>query len=102
MTTAELTVEVVRHEEEIGSLKHRMQDCEQKNATISELVQSINKLAINMDYMAQEQKKQGQRLARLEEEPIKSIKQARTTIITAVITAVVGLAVGALWTFIFK
>lgn len=102
MTNAELNVKIAEQQKEIGSLKHRMNDCERKTENISKLLSSIDKLALNMDYMAKEQAEQGKRLARLEEEPLKNAKNTRTTIITAIITAVVGLAIGSLWAFIFK
>ena len=55
---------------------------------ISRLTTSVEKMAVNMGYMAEEQKKQGDRLTAIEEKPAKRWD--------AVITGIIGAIVGAL------
>ena len=51
--------------------------------------------AVNMEYMAKEQTKQGARLERLEKEPAESHKYFKRTILTSIITTFVGAVIGA-------
>lgn len=66
MTNEEIAVTLKDHENEIKSLKHRMNEQEEKDKTLTELTTSVKTLAVNMEYMAKEQTKQGDRLERLE------------------------------------
>ncbi len=59
---------------------------------INTLVVSVEKMAVNMGNMLEEQKKQGERLEALEKEPAESHKQIRQAIITSIIGTVVGAA----------
>lgn len=59
------------------------------------LTVSIEKMAVSMENMLEEQKKQGERLEKLEKEPADSYRQIKMSIITAIISAVVGAIVGA-------
>lgn len=96
MEEIDIELKINDHEHEIGSLKHRVKSIEEKQSEISTLTNSVNELAINMRYMLEEQKEQGNRLRALETEPSDNAKYYRRTIITSVITAVVGAAIGAL------
>lgn len=62
---------------------------------INALVVSVEKMAINMGNMLEEQKKQGERLEALEKEPAETQKQIRQAIITAIVGTVVGAVVTA-------
>lgn len=95
MTNEEVAVALKDHENEIKSLKHRMIEQEEKDRTLIDLTTSVKTLAINMDYMAKEQTKQGERLERLEREPAESHKYFKRTIWTNIITTVVGAVIGA-------
>ena len=55
-----------------------------------DLVLSVNELAINMKNMLQEQKDQGERLKKLEGEPVEQLKSVRLTVLTAIISALAG------------
>lgn len=70
MTDNQVELKLNDHDHEIKSLKHRVKDVEDKQSEIGALTASVNELAINMRYMVEEQKKQGQRLNKLESEPI--------------------------------
>ncbi len=96
MNDRQIALKLNDHDHEIKSLKHRVEEVEQKQSEIGELTQSVNKLAINMGYMLDEQKEQGERLKKLETEPADNAKYYKRTIISCVITTVLGGILGAL------
>ena len=96
MTAEEIAVRLENHEQEIKSLKHRMDEREEKDKTLSELTTSVRTLAVNMEYMAKEQQKQGERLERLEHEPTDEYKHYKRLIIGCIITTVIGTVLGAI------
>lgn len=95
MTNEEIAVQFENHEQEIKSLKHRMDNCEEQNKALTKLVNSVDKLALNMEYMAKEQKEQGKRLERLEREPTEDYKHYKRLVIGCVITTIIGAIIGA-------
>lgn len=96
MTDEAIAVRLENHEQEIKSLKHRMDEREEKDKTLSDLTTSIRTLAVNMEYMAKEQQKQGERLERLEHEPTDEYKHYKRLIIGCIITTVIGTVLGAI------
>ena len=100
MTNEDIAVALKDHENEIKSLKHRMHDQEERDKTLTDLTTSVKTLAVNMEYMAKEQTRQGLRLERLEREPAESHKYFKRTIWTSVITTIVGAVIGAILTLI--
>lgn len=96
MNEQQVALKLNDHDHEIKSLKHRVEEVEKKQSEIGELTQSVNKLAINMGYMLDEQKEQGERLKKLETEPADNAKFYKRTIISCVITTIVGGILGAL------
>lgn len=98
VTAEEIAIRFTDHENEIKSLKHRMNEQEAKDKTLTELTISVKSLATNMEYMAKEQQKQGERLERLEHEPTEEYKHYKRLIIGCVITTVIGAIIGAILT----
>lgn len=98
MTDEAIAVRLENHEQEIKSLKHRMDEREEKDKTLADLTTSVRTLAVNMEYMAKEQQKQGERLERLEHEPTDEYKHYKRLIIGCVITTVIGAVLGAILT----
>jgi len=96
VTDEAIAVRLENHEQEIKSLKHRMDEREEKDKTLSELTTSVRTLAVNMEYMAKEQQKQGERLERLEHEPTDEYKHYKRLIIGCIITTVIGTVLGAI------
>lgn len=95
MQDEEIAVTLAEHGKEIGSLKHRTKDLEEQNKVIQELVLSVRELALNMKNMMEEQKSQGARLEKLENEPAEQWNSAKKTAFTAIISTLAGgLAVG--------
>ncbi len=94
MTNEDIAVELKDHENQIKSLKHRMNEQEEKSNVLTELVTSVKVLANNMEHMAKEQEEQGKRLESLEHEPAETSKYYKRLIIGCILTTVVGGAVG--------
>ena len=96
MTPEQVAVQFEHHHNEIESLKHRMKKCEEQQETLNKLVNSVDVLAVNMKHMADEQKKQGAKLEKLEHEPVEEYKHYKRLILGCVITGVISAIVGAL------
>lgn len=95
MTNEEIAVKFEDHEHEIQSLKHRVRKCEEQQSILNKIVNSVDKLALNMDYMAKEQKRQGEHIEKLEHEPAEEYKHYKRLIVGCVITTILGAIVGA-------
>ena len=102
MTQEEIAIKLQDHENQIKSLKHRMDEAEEKDKTLAELTTSVKTLAVNMEYMAKEQQKQGERLERLEREPSENFKHYKRTAIGCIITGVISAIISAVMTFIIS
>lgn len=96
VTNEDIAVRLENHEQEIKSLKHRMDEQEGKDKTLTELTVSVKTLATNMEYMAKEQQKQGERLERLEHEPADNYKHYKRLVIGCVLTTILGALLGAI------
>lgn len=94
MTNEEIAVKLENHEQEIKSLKHRMNEREKTDETLVELTTSVKTLSLNMEYMLKEQQKQGEHLERLEHEPTDEYKHYKRLIIGCIITTVIGAVLG--------
>lgn len=57
---------------------------------------SVEKMALNMERMLEEQKKQGKKLDEIENAPAKNWNTVKTALITGIITVTIGIVVGAL------
>lgn len=90
MTNEEVAVKLTKHHEEIGSLKHRVDELEEKNSVIQDIALSVRELAVNMKSVKED-------VQDLKSRPAKRWD----TIITAIITAVVGGVIGVVFANIF-
>lgn len=102
MTNEEIAVRLENHEQEIKSLKHRMTEREEREKSLSDLTTSVKTLAVNMEYMAKEQQKQGERLEKLEHAPADDFKYYKRLIIGCILTTVVGAGIGAVLAIILR
>lgn len=100
MTNEDIAVELKDHDNQIKSLKHRMNEQEERSNVLTELVTSVKLLANNMEHMAKEQEEQGKRLESLEHEPAETSKYYRRTVVSCILTTLVGGAVGYIISFI--
>ena len=69
---------------------HRIEDLEDTVKQIQDLSISIKELAINMKNMLEEQKKQGERLSKLEQEPADRWNNMMKTIFNTFLGALIG------------
>lgn len=79
-----------RIDEENERQNKRLTLLEQGQAQINELVSSVKVLAVNMDNMAKEQAKQGERLKEIEGKPAKRWDTVIACITTAIVTMVLN------------
>lgn len=94
MTTEEVAVKLEGHDRDIKSLGHRMDDVEKMQQQIMDLTLSVKDLSNSVKSMVTEQKSQGERLSKLEGEPLENAKYIKRTIVTAVLTGIVSAIIG--------
>ncbi len=90
MTGEEVAVALEKCKQEIGSLKHRMDDQEDKSERLNKLVLSVQKLAINMESMMKQLSETNERLKVLESVPAESWSTLKKTIFTAIAGTLAG------------
>lgn len=84
------------------SNSHRIDDLEKRADTLQELTTSVKLLAANMERMASEQMKQGDRLTALEKQPGERWNSMTRTIFTSAVSTLSGMLVGALVAMMMK
>jgi allophanate hydrolase subunit 1 len=95
MTNEEIAIQLANHENRIKVSEHRVSDLEDQQKEIQELTISVKELAISMKNMMEEQREQGERLQKLEEEPGKNWNSVKQTALTTLTSTIAGaLAVG--------
>ena len=90
MNEIDIELRLNDHEHEIKSLKHRMTEQESQSKALNDLALSVKELAINMNIIVDNQESQNKRLADLETKPAKRWE----TIVTCLITTIVGAVIG--------
>ncbi|MFD1406011.1 hypothetical protein [Robinsoniella peoriensis] len=90
MNDEEVAVKIAELGKDSRSLKGRVADLEAQQKCIQELAMSVKELALNMKTMMEEQKKQGDRLQKLENEPAERWNSAKKTAFTTIISVVAG------------
>lgn len=78
----------------------RIESLEETVRQIGALTVSVEKMAVSMENMLEEQKKQGERLEKLEKEPAESHKQIKMSAVTALVGTVIGAIVAAVLTLL--
>lgn len=96
----EMIATVAEHGVKIISLEKRVKELEAVNKQIQELTISVHDLANSVSDMVNIQKKHGEEIEKMKEEPAQNWKNLKSTIITCIITALVSGAIGSLITFI--
>lgn len=89
-----------RQDAENERQNRRIQLLEDNLRQINDLTVSVEKMAVNMENMLAEQKRQGDRLEELEKEPAETNRQIKLAVITSVIGTVVGAVVMAIITLL--
>ncbi len=90
MTTEEIAVSLAEHGKEISALKHRVGDLEVETRAINDLAMSTQRMAVNMENMLEEQKRQGERLESLEGRDGKKWREITRHTFTALISIILG------------
>lgn len=85
-----IRVEIERLHDEDRRQNKRLELLEESVKSIQDLTVSVHMLAHDMKQMLEEQKEQGKRLDKLEQEPADAWKRVKTTIITAILSTVAG------------
>lgn len=85
-----------RRDDENKRQNNRIDLLEENVRQINNLTISVEKMAINMGNMLEEQKKQGERLETLEKEPAETHRQIKMSVTTALVGAVVGAVAAAI------
>ena len=86
----DLAVRLAEVDQRGKSNSHRIDDLEKRADTLQELTTSVKLLAANMERMASEQMKQGDRLTALEKQPGERCNSMTRTIFTTVVSALAG------------
>lgn len=86
----EMRAELARLHDEEHRQNRRIEQLEENLKLIHDLTLSVHTLAHDMKQMLEEQKEQGDRLDKLEQEPGNNWKKMKSTFITAMISAAAG------------
>ena len=89
-----------RQDAENERQNRRIQLLEDNVRQINALTVSIEKMAVSMENMLEEQKRQGERLEMLEKEPAETHRQIKLAVITSVVGTIVGAATMAILTML--
>lgn len=90
MDELDIVKQLTNHEDNIKSLKHRMDAQEKQAKAINDLAVSVKELAINMNVMNDKQNNFATRLQELESKPGKRWEQVVSLIITTIVGALLG------------
>lgn len=96
-----LLLEHSDYEHRLFSVEQRLKKCESQQEAISALTRSVDRLAITMGTLVDEQKELKADVKALKEAPAENFNYYKRTIISCVITAVVGALIGAVIALIF-
>lgn len=102
MRNKEVAVRLAEQNKEIGSLKHRMNECEEQHKLMNKLVSSVDKLAMNMEQMFKEQQEQGNRLLKLEQAPADEFRYYKKKVVSKAFNGIIGALLGAVFAMIIK
>ena len=97
MTNEEVAVTLANHDNRIKVSEHRIEDLEESQKQMYDLTISVKELAMSVKSMVEEQKKQGDRISKLEEEPAENWNTLKKTIITGIVSTIVGAVISALF-----
>ena len=98
----DLAVRLAEVDQRGKSNSHRIDDLEKRADTLQELTTSVKLLAANMERMASEQMKQGDRLTALEKQPGERWNSMTRTIFTSAVSTLSGGLVGVLVAMMIK
>ena len=97
MTNEEVAAKFADHENRLKVSEHRIADLELLQKQIYDLTISVKELAMSVKNMVEEQKEQGEKIKKLESQPAENWNTLKKTILTSVISTVIGAVLSALF-----
>ena len=94
MQQEEMVIMLTEHEQNIKSLKHRMEKVEATSENINKLAISVERLAGSVSQIAETQSKSIKRIEAIEKQPLIAAQNIKNEIIKAIVAAIVGGAIG--------
>ena len=92
----DLLLEHSEFKHQIDNIENRLEKCESQQEAMSSLTRSVDRLAITMSTMVEEQKELKAEVKALKEAPAEDFNHYRRTIISCIITTVAGALIGSL------
>lgn len=95
MTEEQVATKITELEQRVLGNAHRIKDLEELQKSVNNLAISVNTLANNMQQMLAEQKEQGTRLQKLEDQPAERWNNMQRTVFNTILGAISSaLAIG--------
>lgn len=98
----DLLLEHSEFKHHIENLEKRLEKCESQQEAMSSLTRSVDRLALTMGTLVEEQKELKADVKALKEEPVEDSKYYKRLIIGGIITTVLGALIGALITLVIS
>ena len=89
MTRSEVETLIGRVTDENNRQNKRIDRLEEQGEKLTELIASVREIALSIKGMQEEQTRQGERLAAIEQEPAENWKAVVKTVITALVSAAI-------------
>lgn len=94
MVDNDVTVTVARHDEQIKTLFRRLDAQDRLVENVNQLAISVEKLAINQKTLTDNQNKIKKDVEEMKEQPAKDYRDLKRTIVTAILTGLISIALG--------
>ena len=94
MVDKDINVVVARHDEQIKTLFKRLDAQDKLIENVNQLAISVEKLAINQKTLSDNQTKIKADVEEMKEQPLKDYRDLRRTIVTAIVTGLISIALG--------
>ena len=95
-----MVIMLTEHEQNIKSLKRRMEKVEATSENINKLAISVERLASSVSQIAETQSKSIKRIEAIERQPLIAAQNIKNEILKAIIAAIVGGAIGYFLSFL--
>lgn len=93
----DIKIAVARHDEQIKTLFRRLDAQDRLVENVNQLAISVEKLAINQESLTHSQNKIKEDVEEIKTQPAKDYRDLKKTIITAIITGLISIALGFLF-----
>lgn len=98
----EITKQLTKHHEEIGSLKHRMDEVTKVTNEIHHMATAVEVLALEAKNTGEKVDNMAKKVEKLEGKPAEKAEKVKDTAISSAISVVVGAFLGAILALILK